>query len=256
MPDLNMQQCAAALAPAEVATRSGPGERTLRSGAKELPDHYHVSIANRPYAVALADLFQRQGQAVPPSVGAMDGKAYLVTHALGIIADERASGIERIGFHTTFAEGGTIVDRVPGSLSKEHGGLAVDGTLETGLGIDGQAAAALPAVDLGADAVQLGLGAEVRLGASSNVVGNLSLRMAFSTPLIQATGQASNAARWQVRRDTADLVGNQAFVQTVVVDNDVQQLSFEVGGYVVFDPGFFSRTARYELAPIAVTVDL
>jgi hypothetical protein len=204
-------------------------------GAADLEHAYTARIANRPYARSLKELYRLKNRKLPPELATLKGQPYTVTHALGVVASQKPKRVQRISFEAQILGGRAFtVDLFPNSsfISQLSGEL--DAGFEAGLSAEGHAKAATPNL-INATPIALGAGAEVRLATDSSLIGNIRLRMGIKTPFIQAVGQASSSATWQLDRHDTALVGDQALIQTVIVDDDVSLLTYQISAYVVVD---------------------
>lgn len=213
-----------------------------------------LRVGDRPIARSIRKLYDLRGLQLPPEIAALPGDTYLITHAIGAIAQEGANTIDILGYTATFEELGSTIELFPNTRFKEY--LSVDLKFSSGISADGYAKLPQQVGQLLTTLapINLGAGAELKLAASATMVG--SVGFSVKTPKIQTIGNGASSASWQFNKDKDPLVGDQIMLQTVVVPKGQKKLTYTLQAYMLIDPSWFQRPVRYETKPFKVVVDL
>jgi hypothetical protein len=168
------------------------------------------------------------------------------------VALSDAGGIEILGYEARFEREGSTVDLLPTTRFQEY--ITTDLSFNAAISADGYAKLPDQIGELSKEILNIGAGAELQLGTRAGIVGKLTLSL--KTPKIQAVGNASPDAVWQLNKDKQPLVGDQVLVQTVVVPRGRETLRYTLKGFAVIDPGLFRRPVRLETEVVSADVDL
>jgi hypothetical protein len=235
------------------------GEAVFAVDPSALADTYQLRVGDRPYARSLRTLFKLREIKYPPELAALPGEVYAIVHAVGMFVPEgRLNRIDAIGYRAGFNDRGTTVDLLPAPKFRQWASLGINGNVNVGMSADGsiKAPAELTSLLTSLAPIPLSAEAELRVGGSATMVGNLSLRLQMQTLEIQAVGQASSEVIWQFRRTDKPLIGDQVMVQTVVVPSKQAVLDFEIQATTTIDPGVFHRPIRLDSPLVRVAVEL
>jgi len=227
----------------------GPGLESARADPRE---GIALRVGDRPFARSIARLYELRGEKMPPDLAALPGDTYLITHAVGLVAETGANRIDRIGYTATFQDAGSTIELFPNTRFKEY--FSANVGFEAGVGADGYAKMPTLVGTLGSGMVELGAGAELKLSTKAGMLGKLSL--SIKSPKIQAVGIASSSVSWQIDKDNDPLVGDQVLVQTLLVPTGTKKITFRVQAYAMVDPGLFARAVRLQTEPLDVGATL
>lgn len=219
---------------------------------EKISGRYHLSLGNRPFARSVRAFYAANDRQLPPEFASLPGEVYLITHAVGIVADAHAERVRRVSYEASFEGSGSTVDLCPSTRFREWFGA--DLTFKAGIAANGEAGLPTIAGQLSGTVISLGVGAEVELAASAEALGQL--RFSVKTPKVQAVGQAATAVTWQLDKDEKPLVGDQALVQTVVVPRGQETLSFQLQAEAMVNRNMFGWPVPLATEPITVEVDL
>ena len=182
----------------------------------------------------------------------MKGDTYLITHAIGLTARSGANKVEMVGYAASFSDPGSTIELFPNTQFKEF--FAASTKFQAGISADGYAKLPEQIGALAKEVINLGAGAELQLGADAHIVGKLTLSL--KTPKVQAVGNASSRVSWQFHKDDNPLVGDQVLVQTIVVPNGQDEITFKMQAFAIISPGLFRRSVRVETDEITSKVVL
>ncbi len=234
----------------------GEGAEVEAFGEQEtiegLSGRYRLRLGNRPYARSVRAFYAANERQLPPEYAALPGEVYVITHAVGLVADDHAGRVGRVSYEASFDGSGSTVDLCPNTRFREWFGA--DLTFKAAIGANGQAGLPEIAGQLAGTVIPLAAGAEVELAASAKALGQLKLSV--KTAKVQTVGQAATAVTWQLDKDTEPLVGDQVLVQTVVVPREQETLSFQLQAAAMVDRNFIGWPVRLATDPMTVEVDL
>jgi hypothetical protein len=219
---------------------------------EKLSQRYHLRLGNRPFARSMRAYYAANDRELPPEYAALPGEVYVVTHAVGLVADDHPGRIGRVNYSASFDGSGSTVDLCPNTRFREWFGA--DLTFKAAIGANGSAA--LPDIvgQLANTVIPLAADAELQLAASAKVLGQLKLSV--KTPKVQTVGQASTTVTWQLDKDAEPLVGDQVLVQTVVVPREQETLTFQLQAAAMIDRNFVGWPVRLATDAVAVEVGL
>lgn len=225
---------------------------TVEEEIEKVEKTYTLRVGELPVVRSLRKLAESGGKALPPEISALKGETYMITHAVGINAEERPNSIRRISYRASFDDpGATTLELLPNTTFKEF----FVGKLKFEASIAANGTAKTPELlSKLAEIINLGAGAELKVGTEASMIGNLTLSL--KSVKIQTTGQMGATATWQFDKDENPLVGDQVLVQTVVVPKGQKKLTFSLQGFAVIDHGLFQRPVSIETPVIKAEVDL
>lgn len=219
---------------------------------ERISGRYHLRLGNQPFARSMRAFYAANKRELPPEYAALAGEVYVITHAVGMVADDHAGRVGRLSYEASFDGRGSTVDLCPSTRFRQWFGA--DLTFKAGISANGQAGLPEIAGQLSGTVIPLAAGAEVELAASAQALGQLKLSV--KTPKVQTVGQAATTVTWQLDKDTEPLVGDQVLVQTVVVPQERETLSFQLQAVAMVDRNFIGWPVRLATDPITVEVDL
>lgn len=221
------------------------------NAADSMKKTYHLQLGEKPLVRSLKELYGLKNQPVPPEIGSLRGEPYLITHRVGVIADDHANAIEVVGYTASFSDKGSTVEVLPTTDFTQYIMAGLD--FVAGIGADGHAKTPEDLANINVQGFELGANASLKVGTRADVAATLSIRLL--SPVIQAVGKASASVTWQFRKNERPLVGEQVMAQTLIVPKGAKALHYTLQGFAVISR-WFRSTVRIETPPVSVTVDL
>jgi hypothetical protein len=198
---------------------------------EKLSGRYHLRVGSRPFARSIRAYYAANRRKLPPEYAAMRGEVYVVTHAVGVLADAHPGRVATVGYDASFGGPGSTVDLCPNTRFREWFGA--DLTFKAAIGAEGSVALPDLVGELASTVIPIAAGAELQLAASAKMLGQL--RLSVKTPKVQTVGRASTHVSWQLDKDAEPLVGDQVLVQTVVVPREQETLTFKLQASAMID---------------------
>lgn len=225
---------------------------TVKDFLEEIPTTYTLSVGDRPIVRSVRQLYELRKKKYPAELDVLKGEAYLIAHAVGVVAKNNQGRVTRLGYRAWFDGAGTTLDLLPNTTFKEY--LAINGKFEADITAEGSAKIPEWAGKLAKEVINLGAGAELKVSTEAKIIGKLTLSL--KSAKIQTVGYASTSATWQFDKDDHPLVGDQAVVQTILVPKGQKKISFHIQGFAELKPGLFQRPIPIQTMVIDVDLDL
>ena len=214
-----------------------------------------VRLGDRPIAYDLRRVFMA-GHGQPPDTSAYNGyDIWIIVHTMGVLSEDGRGTVEAMGYEVSVPDekAAYTIDLLPRTefVTKLEAGFQA----RVDLGAEGRAGVSKQGpADAGTESALLAGSISVAMSKSASLIGKLSFSL--KTPIVQAVGVGSSRCQWHFEKHDKDLLGDQVMVQTVLVPRRTRQLEFQIRGYAMIKPRFYSFAARHETGWVDVSCPL
>jgi hypothetical protein len=195
-----------------------------------------LRIGRRPTVCNLRALYELLGQSYPPNYALFkEYDVWMLSFKVHLWNDSAFKSVRQLGCQVQYPESDmiSIVSHLPESSFVR----LIDGKLSVSADFSATGEAKVPEVGGSVAGATAELSADLHAAVSAGAGINLSFSV--MTANVIATGTADIAGEWSIRRADQPLLGEQAFVHTLLVPKDQKVLKLQLRAYATVDTLYF-----------------